>query len=37
MKNTGHAGFGDTEYLLRKPEQVDEAKLLIKQAYDRVH
>jgi predicted transport protein len=37
VRNIGHYGMGDTEYVLRKPEQLDEAKSLVKKAYDRVH
>lgn len=37
VTDIGHYGMGDTEYVLRKPEQVEEIKALIKQAYDRMH
>jgi predicted transport protein len=36
VREIGHYGMGDTEYVLRKPEQLDEVKALIRQAYDRV-
>jgi predicted transport protein len=36
-KKIGHYGMGDTEYLLRKADQLEEAKALITQAYERVH
>ena len=35
VREIGRFGLGDTEYSLRTPEQVDEAKALIQQAYDR--
>jgi predicted transport protein len=35
VRESGHYGMGDTEYSLRVPAQLDEAKALIKQAYDK--
>jgi predicted transport protein len=37
VREIGHYGMGDTEYVLLKPEQLEDVKVLIKQAYDRVH
>ncbi len=35
VREIGHFGMGDTEYSLRNPSQLDEAKALIKQAYEK--
>ena len=35
VRNIGHYGMGDTEYSLRTAAQIDEAKALISQAYER--
>jgi predicted transport protein len=37
VKEIGHYGMGDTEYVLTTADQLDETKALIKQAYERVH
>lgn len=34
VREIGHYGMGDTEYSLRTPAQLDEAKALTKSAYD---
>lgn len=34
VREIGHQGMGDTEYSLRTPAQLDEAKALIKRAYE---
>lgn len=34
VRQIGHFGMGDTEFLLRNPGQLDEVKGLIKQAYE---
>lgn len=35
VRKIGHFGMGDTEYSLRNPDQLDEAKGLFKQACDK--
>jgi predicted transport protein len=35
VRKIGHYGMGDTEYSLRNPAQLDGAKALIKQAYEK--
>ena len=35
VREIGHFGMGNTEYSLRKPSQLDEAKGLIKKAYEK--
>ena len=35
VREIGHFGMGDAEYSLRNPGQLDEAKALIKQAYEK--
>jgi predicted transport protein len=35
VREIGHYGTGDTEYSLRTSAQLDEAKALIKQAYEK--
>ncbi|MBA3375041.1 MAG: hypothetical protein H0U00_04385 [Actinobacteria bacterium] len=35
VREIGHYGMGDTEYSLRAPAQLDEAKLVVKQAYEK--
>ena len=35
VRNIGHYGRGDTEYSLRTSSQIDDAKTLVKQAYER--
>jgi predicted transport protein len=35
VREIGHYGMGDTEYSLRARAQLDEAKALIKQGYER--
>jgi predicted type IV restriction endonuclease/predicted transport protein len=35
VREIGHYGMGDTEYSLRAPTQLDEAKALIKSAHDK--
>jgi predicted transport protein len=35
VREIGHYGMGDTEYALRTSAQIDEAKALVKEAYER--
>jgi predicted transport protein len=37
VREIGHYGMGDTEYVLTSAEQLDEVKALVKRAYERVH
>ena len=35
VREIGHYGMGETEYSLRAPAQLDEAKALISSAHDK--